>query len=73
MKGVMDISPYYPHYTARRTYFAKRFPKTNSAPSQNPLHQHSHSHSHSPAKRTLNSSDTSQLADSAVQLCKCIY
>jgi hypothetical protein len=58
-KGTIDISPSYPHYTTRRSCFVKRFPKTDSAPPQNPLQQHSHSwschsRSRSPAaKRTL--------------------
>jgi hypothetical protein len=57
-KGIIDILSSYPPYTARRSCFAKRFPKTDSTPQQNPLHQHSHSrschsHSRSPAKRTL--------------------
>jgi hypothetical protein len=42
-KGSIHISPSYPRYTATRSCFAKRFPKTASAPSRNPLHQHSHS------------------------------
>jgi hypothetical protein len=29
-KGIMDISPYYPHYTVRRSCFAKRFSKVVS-------------------------------------------
>jgi hypothetical protein len=56
-KDIIDISSSYPLYTIRRSCFAKRFPKTASAPPQNPLHQHSHSrschnHSRSSAKRT---------------------
>jgi hypothetical protein len=33
VKGIMDISPPYPHYIAKRIYFAKCFPKTDSAES----------------------------------------
>jgi hypothetical protein len=56
--GHIDFSSSHPHYTARRSCFAKRFSKTDSAPPQNPLHQHRHnrschSHNRSPAKRTL--------------------
>jgi hypothetical protein len=37
-KAIMDISSFYLRYTARRSCFAKRFPKTDSAPPQNPLY-----------------------------------
>jgi hypothetical protein len=36
VKGIMDISPPYPHYTAKRSCFAKCFPKTDSAESAPP-------------------------------------
>jgi hypothetical protein len=52
----MDNSHSHPPHTARRSCFAKRFHKTDSAPSQNLLHRYSHSwsfHSRSPAKQTL--------------------
>jgi hypothetical protein len=47
----MGISPSYRCDTTRRSCFAKRFFKTDSASPANSLHQHSHSHSR--AKRTL--------------------
>jgi hypothetical protein len=36
VKGIMDISPPYPHYTAKRSCFAKCFPKTDSTESAPP-------------------------------------
>jgi hypothetical protein len=44
-KGIIDISPSYPHYTAMRSCFAKYFSKTVSVLPQNPLYHHSHSRS----------------------------
>jgi hypothetical protein len=49
----MDNSHSHSPHTARRSCFAKRFPKTDSTPSQNPLYRHSHNRSRRPAKSTI--------------------
>jgi hypothetical protein len=42
-KGIMDILLSHSPFTARRSCFARRSSKTDSASPTNPLHQHSHS------------------------------
>jgi 2'-5' RNA ligase len=56
--GHYGYSSFHPHYTVRRSRFAKRFLKMAPAPSEEPLHQRSRSQSRfgwsrSPPKRAL--------------------